>query len=234
MPDDVPPPEAFAFGAVEPEVFAPARLVLSQMRWRELEPNLAPSPLRRLLPRTPTPEQEFWRVWLPRVLRRGVATAAVVLHVEPLVVGAYSPVFDTCALLGFPLWLAMGSPALSFGNRLVTVLAYLPGEGMAADLHPGDDAEEVVTDETLPGHFANMLPVIADFVCDPASGTLRQARGGVPEWQWVRAEQRGRDELWLSRGALRDGRPSRAAAPAGDDAASYPIRELLPRARQLR
>ena len=218
--------------------------MLSRERWHALEPDLAPSALPRLLTRTPSPEQAFWRTWLPRALWRGTDSAAVVLHVDPLVVGAYSPVFDTCALLRFPSWLAQ-TCELSFGSRLVAVLAYLPpvsptdtdgDRPLAPDLHLGTLAEEpaqVPGAGLLPAGHANMLPIVADFVCEPNSLVLRQVRDTIGEAQWIRAERRGREELWLSRGLLRDGRPSRAATPAGVDPATYPVRDLLLRSFRL-
>jgi hypothetical protein len=86
----------------------------------------------------------------------------------------------------------------------------------------------------LPGGWADVVPVIADFVCEPGSAALRRASQAVPGWQWERAQERGRDELWTCRGVLRDGRPSRAGIPAGADPAAYPVKELLPLSGQLR
>ncbi|MCL1841394.1 MAG: hypothetical protein FWF75_06590 [Propionibacteriaceae bacterium] len=237
--ESVPSPDVFC-GMVPVAASAPpAHQVLVPARWRELEPDLAPSTLRRLLARTPSIEQAFWSDWLPRVLWRGAASAAVVMHVEPLIVAAYSPVFDTCAMLEFPAWLAAGHgqlatgrAQLAFGDHLVAVLAHLPGEALAPDLHLGGTPAAPAAGG-LPDGWANVLPVVADFVCDPASGTLRQAHDDMPDWQWIRAEQCGREELWLSRGALRDGRPTRAAVPAGMDADAYPLRDLLLRSGEM-
>ncbi|MCL2317058.1 MAG: hypothetical protein FWC46_08265, partial [Actinomycetia bacterium] len=162
-----------------------------------MEPRIAPGVLRRWLSGTTTGEGDLWEEWLPRILWRGEPGAAVVIHTEPLVVAAYSPVFDTCVLLDAPPALADPGRRLLFGTQMLAVTVHLPGPVLVGDLHPGPMAHAPVVGrpERLPGGWANMLPVLVDLVCRPHDEVAVQKRSAVPAWQWSRAEERGRAEL---------------------------------------
>jgi hypothetical protein len=206
--------EEFLNGGPRPsEPSNPAHIPLSYKCWERLEPDMFPRGRGRTA-KTPTPAQQQWHELLAKRLQEGQAAAAVVLHTAPLVVAAYAEDYDTCVLLGFDDWLT-SSFALRFGSRLVAVYTSEEADAPPEDLHPGPMATGT--------NLGNVAPQIATFLTEDYAA-LQAARDSIPPWQWLLAEQRGRAELGMSYGRLRDGRPTRTGIPSSEQWAAEVFR----------
>ena len=128
-------------------------------------------------------------------LADGLAGAAVVVQLRPLLVLAYTEDLDWGVLLSFTDAEARG---LVVGSQLLTVNTYLAGT-LAEDLAHGPRSTHA---------WSDCYPLIADFLCNDMR-QVHERKREVEQWQWRRAAQIG--GLLLGAGAKpRDGNPYRS------------------------
>jgi hypothetical protein len=133
----------------------------------------------------------------------GDTNPALVVSVKPdLVVSAYAEDLDCVVLLKFPPDL-VGEYNLRPGRRLVTVDTFRRGDGVAADLTPGDEYQ----------NWSNFHPMVAEFLTDDAE-RVKELHRLVPEKYWQRARVQTVELLKTRRSNPRDGRPRYAVNPA--------------------
>lgn len=169
------PPEAV------PSVGTPLAARLSHVRYERLTPK--PSGWRGLVSRM-LGLSLLHRTTTAWYLEEGIARAAVVMQLDPLLVAAYSDELDAVLMLRWPTWL-VEAHRLETGARLLTINAYEPGRRVVADITPGPRAN---------GQCSNMQALIADFYTDDAE-RLAACRVAITEEEWQRCETMGRDHL---------------------------------------
>jgi hypothetical protein len=184
----------------------PGLVILSQEKLRRLEPQLFPRSFWKLLNAIPyVRERTAW--WLLRIkehLNNGDSRAAVVVHLDPLIVAAYTDELDCVALLDFPDEFAQ-EYQLHVGSRLLTVNLYQRRDkGIAPDLMPGERDHR---------RYGNFSPLIAEFLSDD-NERIAHRKAQISEEEWQRAERMGHEALRRSGGASRDGSPLGCMDPA--------------------
>ena len=143
------------------------------------------------------------RAALQEYLWNGDSRAAVVMRLEPLLVASYSDDFDAVVMLRFDR--PPTDLHLAVGTRLLAVNTFRPGGVVAGDIVRGPLATQ---------GWANVHPIIADFVCaNPDRVERRKAMIGEDEWQ--RTWQLGQQHLATRPHLARDGAPHRSVKPAG-------------------
>jgi hypothetical protein len=178
----------------------PGEISLSHARLRELQPEL-------FMP-------EHWKNnpadrtgWIERIaeqLQSGDSRAAVVIDAGEGIVAAYADELDCVALLRFDPHTAR-SRGWQTGTRLLTVNMYSPKEhGVATDLAMGPRQL---------GTFGNFRPLIADLLTDDLA-RVNERKAEVPDDEWARAHQMGRQLYAENVVKPRDGRPLRCGSPA--------------------
>jgi hypothetical protein len=184
----------------------PGLVILSHEKLRRLEPHLFPRSIWSLVHYVPT-LRERWARWLLHIeehLNNGDSRAAVVVHLEPLIVAAYTDELDCVALLEFPDEFAQ-EYQLRVGSRLLTVNTYkLRSKGIAPDLLPGEREHR---------RYGNFSPYIAEFLSDD-NERIAERKAEIAEEEWQRAERMGREALVRNNGATRDGGPLLCMEPA--------------------
>jgi hypothetical protein len=181
----------------------PGKLPLSVAKLRRLHPELFDKSGIGLAWDRLTGLQEGLVERLEEHLIYGDSRAAVVLSIDPLLVAAYTDVFDCIALLRFPDFLAE-EYGLKPRSRLLTVNTYLRGLRMARDL-----------EDSPRGHayYANFQPAIADFVTEDLD-RLRKRKQTIHNDEWALAWELGQEYLQRHGPAARDGRPTMSLRPA--------------------
>ena len=134
------------------------------------------------------------------IAMNGDSQSAVVASTLPLLVAAYSEDMDCVAMLHFPE--ALIEPyGLTVGTRLLSTNYYTPGRRYVRDLIPPERG----------GAFANMQPVIVDFLSDNAA-TIAARKTEIPERDWQRAGELAAEYLRCKPNVYRSGDPRRSIA----------------------
>jgi hypothetical protein len=205
----------------DPSTYAtnPGGLRLSSDKLRRLEPALYLDQTfvcNALCP-TQHPASEM-RERFEEQLQSGNAEPAVVLSVDPLLVGAYACDLDGVILLKFPNWL-VAEHRLSLGSRLLTVnVFYNPrmkeGGDLAypRDIVPGPKRLEV---------WSSFTPLIAEFVSDDAEA-IAALKAAIPEEEWTPTRKRAARCAAGSSASTRRATASRPRAASRCGSASRP------------
>ena len=177
----------------------PGELTLSQARLRELQPELlAPDQWRD------DDKRKAWLQLITEQLQFGDSRAAVVVDAAQGIVAAYTDELDCVALLKFDPSIARAK-GWQPGTRLLTVNVYVRREqGVASDLVPGP--------KDL-GNHGNFRALIADLLTDDLE-RLEYRKSQIPEDEWSRALQLGKQALAARAIKPRDGRPLSCGTPA--------------------
>ncbi len=136
------------------------------------------------------------------IAMNGDSQSAVVASTLPLLVAAYSEDMDCVAMLHFPESL-IEPYGLQVGTRLLSTNFYTVGRHYVKDLLEPQGGSA----------FANMQPVIVDFISDSAA-TIAARKLEIPESDWQRAEALARDYLLSKPNVYRSGDPRRSFATA--------------------
>lgn len=185
----------------------PAQLSVSSAAFRRALPR--PHPLIRLLTRfvhIPLASEIYDEDIFEPLLRDGDARAAVVVETVPPTVAAYSDEFDAVILLRIPPAQATHYN-LRDGQRLIAVFNYLRGLSSPRDIQFGPHA--------LGDTFRNVEPLIGDLLSDDTA-RLNQLRAEIPDEEWARAEELGRDRLRTRPNLFRWHQPGSTQTIAGD------------------
>ncbi|HEY1786052.1 MAG TPA: hypothetical protein VGG30_10905 [Pirellulales bacterium] len=161
------------------------------------------------------PELFGWRSWLTTVevfgrrlhakmaqrmlaehVANGDSRAAVVIHVHPLLIAAYTDEQDAIVLLRFPNETA-GEYRLNKGDRMLTINTYSPGKELAADIVEGANSTR---------RWANFYPLIAEFVSGDEAA-IRKRKGAIAPAEWQRTVELARAHVSKPGFGIRDGRP---------------------------
>jgi hypothetical protein len=126
----------------------------------------------------------------------GDSRAAIVCHLDPLVVAAYTDELDCVVLLEFDASL-VEEYGLEINDRLLTVNLYHVGVPVPPD---------IVFGERNFGQYSNYGPIIADFLTKdrPRIG-MRKVE--IAEEEWSRTRELAEAALRRDQVLLRDGRP---------------------------
>lgn len=174
----------------------PGLVVLSEAKLQRLQPELFHTGWRAWL--NPVPYgKEYWLARLREQLSNGDSRAAIVVHLQPLLIAAYTDELDCVAMLHFDEALA-AEHSLQTGARLLTVNTYSRLEhGLAPDLTPGPDDY---------GQYGNFAPFIAEFLSED-NERIAQRKSQIEEDEWQRTRQMGEAYLKQHGFKARDGRP---------------------------
>ena len=203
----------------------PGCLELSEAKLRRLEPELfgngtfvCSATCAKLHPAAEIRER------IDEQLKIGDASPALVLSLDPLLVGAYAGDLDGVILLRFPRKLAT-EYGLAVGSRLIAVSSFnkmtmsKSGElAYACDILPGPQRVD----------WSNFQPYIGDFLSDDAQG-IEARKAVLDESVWQRAKELGELRLRvLGARTARDGKPSKAGIPVaiGNGGLFRPIHRL--------
>lgn len=197
----------------------PGKIPLSQERLRHLNPELFEvQPWMFWRKERFQRDQEF-KIHVAEHLRYGLAEAALVVRVDPLIIACYTHEIDAIALLAFfdeiaphPKYGKFYPDNLSSeltrrhdlkkASRLLSVNTFASmkdNEGYEADLRPGPKAR---------GVWGNFAPYIADFLTSDRR-SVEERKGEVEAWEWQRCQELS-EEYWdhieKGRATPRDGR----------------------------
>ncbi len=146
---------------------------------------------------------------LRRHLSAGDCRAAFVVMGGPMpIIAAYSDVFDAVVLFAFPpeIVAKLGSTLnLVAGGRLLVCITYQDDAGDELDVTPGPRARAQ--------GFTSLYPILLDLVIDDRAATARLA-AGIPEAEWLRAEELALKMLKTGPVGFRSVLPLRAFVPA--------------------
>lgn len=176
----------------------PGLIPLSQERLRRFHPGLWELKPWMFWLRRHYKEFRLFRIHVGEHLRYGLAEAAIVTQLDPLVIACYSEELDCVAHLMFldsmpehptaGKWYPEGLRAelvarhrLQVGSRLLAVNTFQPidEEGYAPDLIPGPRAR---------GVYGNFAPYIADFLT-LALDRVAERKRLVEDYEWQRCQE---------------------------------------------
>ena len=124
---------------------------------------------------------------------------AVVLSINPFVVGAYSTPMDGVMLLRLPDWLVEDGPpgrTWSVGDRMISCNGYIALEDPSDDMPMGPRAN---------GEWNDCWCILADPISEDHA-RLEQVKAEIPDEYWQRCRTMGQERLHAGH-PRRDGRP---------------------------
>jgi hypothetical protein len=176
----------------------PGQIRLSDAKLRQFHPEFYG--FRSLFTRLAKGSREL----IAEHMQLGDSRAAVVISLDPFLVGAYTDEMDDSAVLRFDATLRSQYPGFRVGSRLLTVNTYSRGGRLVPDLINGRASYH---------RYCNFFPIIAEFVSDDLD-RIEIRKKQIGEAEWRRAQSAGADYLQRNRGRTRDGRPKYSMKPA--------------------
>lgn len=157
-----------------------------------------------------------WEDRLAEHLLVGDSCAACVVSIDPLLVAVYANDLDCVAMLRFPAWLAE-EHGLQLESRVLSINTYHTPVQLATFDAGRGCASDLVLGPNNTGWLANIFPIVADFFSDD-SQQIAKLKSQIPEEDWRRCLNLGRDYRERFPKRWRDGSPLKSWIPAKDGA----------------